>query len=908
MIHNLLSGGHSLYRFLFLVFDNKKLLKWALFLFLYFLFFSSNGQQIVLSDTNFKLSYKISRNTTENQYLLSYLSQFSEATKIGDPFFYIDLNVLISATSVDSKKALINCTIIKDSIRGNNSLSGFDLSPTLFPNIFKGSLHYLKNGEKSKFDIYSPLHYNQTNVATILLDSVSSISDIHLTDITIHFDSQWNDEIKKQFEGINLYEKSDSLFIRWEKTLQSIDLAKTELIPLLDFDLDDLIQSLKKVENLDLVARLNLVQNDPNNFKLKFSHINILAYQKQIALQECLMNIDQRFVLDARMNKDKGNILQAIYYYNKAIEYHAFNVQALLELSRLYYEIGNLKEASLWIKKVFSTTYPNEYLQKQTIDYGKLLYRKIVNQGNDMYVAQRYSEAHSIFEIANIFCDSNTTEICNNDHTKGIINSKNGIYKSYFSVIHKALQNNYFQIAENYIGEAKKYQLQNIKEIPNDHEIQKYVDILVSKLVETSKGLLTSNQYVKALSKLEKADSVGHMYRSDFRLSNLESYREIAAQGGFNEKLNLSIKYTQLNDLYMAEKCMRDARIFYQQYSKYIRDTSEFRIVDRNIKIVEFNSHVKIGNDLYNNGLYQNALEKYIHAKQISQNYQLSNSSEVDSLILRLSKPLLFDYLSKTRQNIWSNNYNQANIWLARADSIFSSSFLYSDSNCNSELNSTKKLLNDNFCTFQNNKSEIFYNLSLRSKSENDYIKASQYGDSLFSIVNSNRECKFNHQISIEQIEELSKIGNYQKKIKDSRYYVEIGKVDEAMLNFYHADSLYQIFIAKHPVIKKDSIASIFILCNNKVTLSNACMWLIDKQKIKEAFSLLTILKQKGASSKESKNIQKKIAQSLALIDKKENPLKSRKELMLMYSVKGWWFYNFRRYYLGNPLYGIVTN
>ncbi len=877
------------------------------FAFLLFFLFSSSafGQQMVLSDTTYKLHYKISQSTVTNQYVKSFLTHYAQVSNIGDPYFYVDLSATVTTTAINSNRSQITCIVVKDSVRGNSNINGFDLSSSLFPTHFSCTVHFLKNNKISKVNISNKLKNNQTTIASIQEDSVISLNKVLLKNIQIDFDNVWLLEINNHLDAIKVYEKLDSLILRWKDDLNKINLENTEMIPLLDYDMDDLIRRVQAVNNLDVISRLKLMNHDPNKFGAKLSEINFQVSQKQVVLQEYLMNIDRQFIINARKYKENGNILQSIYYYNKAIEYHSFNIVALSELARLYYEIGNLPEASLLINRIFKTTYPDDYTNRQCIDLGKMVYRNIVNKGNDMYVAQKFSEAYSIYEIATIFCDSNSVEICNGDHIRGIKNSKNGIYQSYFTVIKKALLNNHFQIAENYIKEAKNYQLQNIKEIPTDVELQKLVDMLVSKLVESSKKLIDTKQFVKALTKLEKADSVGHLYRENFALANLDSYRQSAAQGGFDEKMKASNEYALQLNQYLAEKSLEQALDFLAYYKNYIKDTSEIKTVTKNIKTIEFNNALKTGNSLFEQNLNQNALDKYLFAKQLKNQYSIVNDTNIDSLVLRLSRPLLLDYLSKTRQNVWGNDFELATEWFAKAESLSKNINLDNDSSIVLELIKTEKFLNEELCNYQNNKYSTYSNAYLRNKNNKNYIVASQYADSLQSLSAMNNQCIKIVTISADEIKELKQIGNYQELIRDARYLANIEKTEEALVKFYHADSLYDGFENNKNRINRDSIASIFILCNNNKTLITACEWMIEQDKIRDAMSLLLLYKQKGGSASISKKSQKKIGQALILLDKMKYPSISKKELLKMYPVSGWWFYTFRSNYLGNPLFSL---
>ncbi len=455
---------------------------------LFFCLFSFNGdavaQQIIIHDTTYHFEYMVSKSSTNNPLLLDFLNSYSQKTKIGDPFFKYSINVNLSTAKLGANQYQIHCTVLKDSIRGNVDYLGFGLESVLYPDCISLVIELVNVGKAIKYPVQSPIKYRQTNLEPIVFTDTSLLAfKPRITDFNPSFGSLWRENVTGQMEAIEIYYASDSLISQWDSLIRKINLEKTEMIPLLDYELDDLVSEILKYNNLNIVSRLDLSRNDARRIGQKITNLNILAAQKQVLLNDYLMNIDNRFISDARKCKDQGNILQSIYLYNKAIEYHRFNVVALQELARLYYEIGNLEASSRLVKQIFNTTYPDDYQYQKCRNIGDLLYRKIVNQGNDMLVAQNFSEAIRVFEQANIFCDSISEPICDGSHITGIVNAKTGIYRSYLKVVEKAINGNQLTIAQNYSSEAHKYQQANIKELPNDEDLQKLVDMEKSDLL-----------------------------------------------------------------------------------------------------------------------------------------------------------------------------------------------------------------------------------------------------------------------------------------------------------------------------------------------------------------------------------------------------------------------------------------
>jgi len=835
------------------------------------------AQQIIVNDTTYHFEYMVSKSSTTNPILLNYLNYYSLKTNIGDPYFKYSIAVNLSTAKLSAGQFQVHCTVLKDSILGNVDYLGFDLGSVLYPDNVSIVIEIRKEGKNQKFPIQSPIKYRQTNLESILItDTTTAVIKPHIASIDHLFGSLWKDNISAQMQAIEIYYASDSLISNWDSLVRKINLEKTEMIPLLDYELDELVSEILKYNNLNIVSRLDLSRNDAKRIGQKITNLNIKAAQKQVLLNDYLMNIDTRFILDARKCKDQGNILQSIYLYNKAIEYHRFNIVALHELAKLYYEIGNLEASALLVKQIFTTTYPDDYQYKKCRDIGDLLYRKIVNQGNDMLVAQNFSEAIRIFEQANIFCDSISEPICDGSHQTGIINAKTGIYRSYLSVVEKAIKGNQLSIAQNYSSEAHKYQQSNIKELPNDDDLQKFVDIIVSKQVATSSRLIQLKQYIKALNSLESADSIGRKFRPDFKLQVLSEYRSKAANGALVELTDEVNKAVQLKDLYAAQKGYDKALDFNQRYRAFITDTTSLYHALKGIKTLDYQNLVNDGDMLYRLDLFQNALGKYVEAKNLEIKYQIAPVKNLDSTIGGMSKPLILEYLSLSRQKIWGNDFTTAEQYYQKAETMARSSLLMNDSIVRKDLASTKETYNDQRCRYRTNKYSDFFDKFNSLKSQRRYNEASQYIDSMLVIANPDDFCIIQRRFNESDAVFVKTASIYQQKIQDSRYLGSINNTGDALQNYYTADSIYSHHQLDSNLVKREPIATIFIFVTADSAYIKACEWLYLHNKPEDSGAILALMKQKGVQPKSTKRWQKLFEAALKerALKNKANPAK----------------------------------
>lgn len=828
------------------------------------------AQQIVIHDTTFQYAYLISKSTTTNPFLTQFLSQFSKKTGISDPYFKLSIRANLNTSQVNTSQYQIHCSIIKDSIQGNTNYWGFDIGKQLFPSNIELTVSTKMNNKLQQYPLQGFIQGQNAILGRLFIeDTLLLKSPPFISDITLNFDQQWIDEVLLQMKAIETYKSADSLFTHWDSTLNLINIEKTELLPLLDFELDGLILEITDFNNLNIINRLNLSQSNPHQFGSKITSINIKAGQKQVILNESLMNIDQRFILDARKYKEKGNILLAINSYNKALEYHRYNIVAMNELAKLYYEIGNLEACAILVKQLFTTTYPDESQYSKCIETGNILYKKIVNQGNDMLVAQNYSQAIKIYQIGSLFCDSIQEPICDGSHLLGIKNAKNGIYLSYINVIEKAVQKNLVVIAQNYATEAHHYQQLNKNEIPDDSKLQNLVDIIISKQLFLSNKYIQHAQFLDALTSLESADSIGRQFRSDFSLPILNSYRSKAANGGLIQITNEIETAVKSNDPYIAQKWVNQATDFKNKYQNYITDSTSLIDANKHFKSLDYQNLIAIGNQLYRLDFFQNALSKYSEAKELQLKYKIPPLSNLDSIISAMSKPLILDYLSIARQSIWGNNFSAATVNMAKADTLVRANFMANDTSITQIVMSTKELFYKQQCLYLQNNYQNYFTIYQTFFKQKRYSESLQYLDSMNLIYASKNSCNIENKLTEKELNFVKIASQYQQKIQDARYLISIHKTDEALSSYFSANALYTANNIDSNYLVHELITSILIFAPTNETYFEVCNWLYQSILYSEALPVIQLMSQKGIDQKQTRKWKKIFNSAIAKNKKK---------------------------------------
>jgi hypothetical protein len=267
-----------------------------------------------------------------------------------------------------------------------------------------------------------------------------------------------------------------------------------------------------------------------------------------------------------------------------------------------------------------------------------------------------------------------------------------------------------------------------------------------------------------------------------------------------------------------------------------------------------------------------------------------------------MSKPLIFEYLSVTRQKIWSNDFSNAQNYLQKADTLITTAYLSSDSTVKSDFLNTKATLQTQYCIYLNNNYNDYFEKYKSAKNQRRFNEAAQCIDSMAVIAKSNSICDIKDNLLPDEKKSVKLANSYQQMIQDSRYLITIKKVDEALKLFFKADSVYSSNLLQNLSLSRDSITSLFIFSTDYSLYGVACELLCKMNKYREVVPVLRLMKQKGISAKEAKTWQIIVGKELFKQDILLHPEKSKKELLNTYQFESSWYYQFKRSYLKNPI------
>lgn len=869
-----------------------------LIFFLFVLSIPVMSQQLVVSEKNYTYPFVLNNQTVSNVFAERALQKLSVYDKINIAFS-VDLSVKITQLSQYQYVAMAEVRYAE--CKGDFVYRNFELCQDFYPEYLDFSFEINQAFQTKK--IMEISFHNSPSESIRKIFSWTDSTENKTPEIkpifkNIRYDEFWEQEINQKINRIELYYKSDSLFKVWTEVLDNINLDQTELLPIHDFTLDDIEKEFEFFNDQNVYLILNSSFESHHAFSSKTSDLNQKISRKRYLTDEYLHRIDFRFIESAREAMKKSNVQKAIYYYQKALEFHSFNITALMELGHIFMNQGKLSEASELVKVIFSKTWPQEKLHAESVQLARNIYQLILKKGDTFLSEEEFHKAIDAYSIAFVFCDSIREPICDFSHKQGVIKAKKGILNSYFNVIKKSLERNRMDIAENYVRESRKYQLANQKELPDDAEIQTMADKVVSRYVNEAIINIQKAQFSEAIRQLDNADSLGNTFRDNFFLAYLNESREKAFTGAFLVALEETRSQLEMGHVSLADAKHKTAMDIYFKHPEWINDTTEAYALFVNIRHAESLKKTDWGQALYAKAQYSSALLSLQEAKSLEQKFKLPENSLLDSLLFVISEPIAFEKLNSVGMKIWRNELSDAKLIIDEVQTLIVKSNLEKNVDLMKLFNSVSDNFESQKCIFANSETQRLENEYHNYRKENAYINAKLAVENIIKIQNDFNECIQSPKNYDEAMRFLIPASEYENIIRESSIEFRLENYTLALHNYFKADSLFESDMLAQKGLSRSLISSFFYqsIENQPIfsTLSNPILY----QKPEYAFELFELLKKRGVKSSKTRIIQKQWAVFLKKQDKMNLPTFSKFDRMKQYPIHGKWFIWFRVYYI----------
>ncbi|MEJ8758000.1 hypothetical protein WG947_13395 [Pontibacter sp. H259] len=356
-------------------------------------------------------------------------------------------------------------------------------------------------------------------------------------------------------ESVNRFKKHQDLV--WEyyaaeatisRALQDVSRIQPEdvdRISLHDRNLRQMEDMYARIKDQKFREKLNLRQYDPQHLTDKMADLNRLMQERRRAVDYALSTMDLQFFNKGMSLATAGNANAAQAYFVKSLEVNPKFAPSHLQLARLDFVNGYLKEATARTLDVLTGMRidPETRQMAQVLAYD--IYGAHMNQGNNLTNRGDYNAALQAFGAARELCNRVGGLGCNLPALRdGEGRAATGVYKNIIAEGKRELSRNNMAQADKIAEDALRFQSEYRDVLPQPTEaIELQNQVKYTYYVEhidKGKSYLNSKNYTAALSQFDAA----------LNLQDTYTFKEIAELGTLVQKAAKPVLLAELQTGY----------------------------------------------------------------------------------------------------------------------------------------------------------------------------------------------------------------------------------------------------------------------------------------------------------------------------------------------------------------------
>ena len=387
---------------------------------------------------------------------------------------------------------------IKDGkCRGDLYYKKFNISDFLLPD-FADCIIELKNQDGSVVTTVPvtsiKLQHGKGEKDNLKVENVQIVTQLNaaVNNKLFYYSDSCLKAFKKEVQYINDYYNTDFVISTAIQKLQAINLDNVEMVKVYDFELKDVEKIVDDLNSKSYPEKLNLENNDPVDFKSKFTDLEQQTRKLRFMINNMLGTIDKAYYDKGMEYFKAGDYPNALKFMGKATDANPFYSAAFYQTASIYYAQKDLENAAKNISIITTKLNPDLQILKLTLKLGSDIYKDFISKAEELMAAEKFNEALDVLGKTKELCNASPAIGCNDYLQKDIAKAKYGVYNSFVTVSQEALNRDILYMAEIYILKAKKYQKDNSTDIFSSVE----ADDLLSQLVKglTQQGFLYNEQ------------------------------------------------------------------------------------------------------------------------------------------------------------------------------------------------------------------------------------------------------------------------------------------------------------------------------------------------------------------------------------------------------------------------------
>ncbi|MFB9865213.1 tetratricopeptide repeat protein [Rufibacter immobilis] len=399
----------------------------------------------------------------------------------------------------------------------------FDFADVLTPSSLKAKVQLLGREDKvlQTFEITGKA-LREDGATVLVQTSVQDTSafqgyKLRVVEKKLSFSGENYSALRNRLALLKQYQEADIRLAQFTRDLQTINPNDLEYLPAHKDRLQKLERELDHLVDSRMERELGLNRRDPLQLRRRVKELGHAMKERHVALDQMWVRLPEIYYnrgLELALN---GNSRAGRDFFERALQANPAFAPAHLQLARLDYRAGYLKEASQRIRELLNRL----QVDPETYRFGQELALDIQNEyvrnGERLNNQGKYQQALEQFEEARDFCRGISSLRCRPElWEEGIVFAKNGLYDNLLQSGKQALNQKNLVQAEKLAKEAQQYARNNKTAIDSDAAASALLRDVQQQMYlgHMTKGrqALQTKQYAVALEAFEKGKTLASDY------------------------------------------------------------------------------------------------------------------------------------------------------------------------------------------------------------------------------------------------------------------------------------------------------------------------------------------------------------------------------------------------------------
>ncbi len=785
-------------------------------------------------------------------------------------------------------------------LNGSFNYKLFDIKPYLIPDIVSFTYNFnTANGQIIETNTITNQQFKPgDNLVKIVKHDIETDTTykLFLSNIQLGFSKNSLKQIDHFVKLVDDYYNAGALLNLINQQLNTIVYDSIEMLETYQLMVLNHVKMLNQLKTQKFVNKLELDINDPIAYKPNFSKTDTRNKDAKKQLDNTLSNMHITYCNKGidwlnRTDTNKANqlFLKSIQLKNNYAPPH-YHLAQYYASKKLYFKTLDT------CKNIINNLKPGTDTRYATIKLAESVIYKIIDSTKLIIGQNNFDSAFVIIEKTRNYANSiqGVKPFTEFDQLQGIIYQK--IYNKLILQTDSLIKNNLLFDAYTNIDSVLNFESKYQQHIVNSSKTDTLLNNLYNSLITLADSLLNTKNIETAVKCINYASNICNKHNAVPCSQMLTNLQLKANTIYYNSLLNSTQIIIDNNLPDSAIAIINKAENFRKANNLKYNYFSDTLYIKANQLI--YNNLINNADNLITQRKYQNALNLYEKAVQISENIAINKNPQIPEKTKQAAAQTILLYCNQGETLIDAMQLVQANNKLNESIELSEFYNLGQNTEVSTAIRNLSEKINQGNCS----DALLNYNIKVSSAkkliAKKEFINADNALDNAIDIAKS-QTCNLNDSLPKTIKKQISAMVTYQKQLQQVNELINQKNFDRAidlyseLTTFYNnscANNNYKIvhlsvynFIYQNPYNDFIDYSIRFFTTNNNTS---------------QALQLLNLLYQRGYEPAWTKQSQTNLGKQLAINDYQINPNNNPKIKIIDYTNNQKWYNNLRKAYL----------